>query len=173
MVHLTSTTVTVFPAPYTQKNCIILHVGVRRSTCQQDLNGSGLSPSYGGIRVNSFSSFPSCCYSSFSLALLPFSPLTDLNEDNMGAVNFGKGLIALTHIERDESRKKMKGAFSGYLYFLQGSWQGSLGTRGNPSLSKLLSRLPGSVWNDLSWCSGAPVSPGWAGEPPTSLSAPA
>lgn len=129
MVHLTSTTVTVFPVPYTQKNCIILHVGVRRSTCQQDLNGSGLSPSYGGTRVNSFSSFPSCCYSSSSLALLPFSPLADLNEDNMGAVrmavNFGKGLTALTRIERDESRKKMKGAFSGHLYFLQGSREGS------------------------------------------------
>lgn len=59
MVYLTSTMVTVLPAPYTLKNCIILHVGVRK-----DLNGRGLSPSHGGTRVNSFSSFPSCCYSS-------------------------------------------------------------------------------------------------------------
>lgn len=45
-----------------------------------------------------------------SLALLPFPPLADLKEDNMAVVrmaaNFGQGLMALTHIERDESRKK-------------------------------------------------------------------
>lgn len=98
------------------------------------------------------------------------------------AANFGKGLMASHVLKEMKVGSKMKWAFSGHLYFLQGSCQGSpRQTWGNPSVSKLFSSwqdslaqyqmtsadvqvhlYPQSTW--MNW--GACL-------PPTSLNAPA